>query len=1619
MRGPEPVVDPRRSAELAAELEARARSWIPEWHSTGAAGDFGSAVLRIAARFGAEVTQRLDRFPDKAGADLLDWLRITGRPGQAARMAVVLRMAATSRDGVDVPAGVRLQAQAGDAAIDFETLQALTLLPSPLAAMVAVDPGRDMLRYPPPQVLSLDPPVPGPRAWTLQSLAPAGARMLQLSPALGLAPGTVVEAAGVQYTIDAAPAGGLTSIAAPVAAGGIGIEEPVNMVTAFQPFHGNGRDMQEHRLYIGDDNLLNLGAPARIALSGPGGETLLAGDFCWDYWGGEAPDWHVLTLEATAGRVLFKNDERPLQLLEVGGHTSRWIRATPKAPLGQDSMTLGSVRVAINPTRIENPPGAPMPQLEGVANNVSVPLGPDPFYPLGKVPRQFDAFYLACPEVFSKPGAVAVLKLEMAEPTLGPLVAVPFPNPGPWCVFAIGADGALHRHTWNEDATRNWQALGPTRPTAALFKDASHFKAIDGAIAPAVSVVAGQAQVFIWSANQVWMWQELLQTNAAPGSWWYIDAIENTVIRQLVLLGAGTSSLTLVALVDADNGRKAVHTARLAPVLNRERLDQTVPWIHDDWAQVAPVLDAASSAAHATLADTFYAVTAAGVLFRCTGTNNTFTPEVVTRAGPFASEHAPLVAKTDSATWLIGKGAGSADVLRVLKDGAAQPDIALRGKLIGTRFTAQANPLTVFMALANGGQTQIAWWQPDAPDVTHAPGPERTGKMPQHGPTLAGADLILPGTSLDVLVAPFVTLQPVTFEVGIERWQNRLLADQSVSDDDLVEITPGVLVPLGAPVWVGPPDTLYMFDQPVSKSPLPVFSVNEEPFFAGLEGSSLTALKLEPGAPKVEQGNLLVITYTIGGTTTTVVRTVSEEPGETVKIKPKLATSARGQRLGCRVHAAPDGAVHVRPVLFIDGLKIDGQDAQAVLQPGRPLHFPDPVKPRQLSVKAVVADAVRPFALLDQAWSQSPVDSTTIRIERSAAKWKRFANDVTSNPDLSWEYWNGVGWWKIATLRDETRNLKASGELTFPVPANLAPTEVLGRNSYWIRARLVGGDFGHERFIITPPTSGAAQQQSVIINLDDVHAPLVISLTISYSIETPTPPTWLLTRDNGAWRDQSAANRSADAVIEAFVPARALGDRPALYLAFSRPVCGSQVRILFLADDAQLDDYAPLQVEALRDGRFEAVTVLDQTRALGETGLLTLALANPPTESDLFGRPGYWLRLLPRERSPASGWRPSLRGVYANAVWADAAQTQAMEILGSSTGAPAQQYLLSRFPLLGDSLELRVREVLGDEEIAALNGASADTVRSGVAGFPGHWVRWREVLDPGDEDTDARVFGLDIATGAIRFGDGVHGAVPPAGQDAVVAFGYRHGGAAAANGVGEFAKLNLSTPIRGVESVFAPEGAAGGADPEEDAAVRRGAAARLRGRARAVTLRDLEDLARIASADVAQARALQQPGGVRLVLVARGSDPQPGQALRRIVLARLLQQSGPASVRRLQVPPRLDLVVFRIALLLDVVDLDVGGALALRVRTALTALFDHAGGGADGLGWPIGRAPTDGDVAAQLVVLDGLVGIAGVEFTRVAGDKVTGATLPVAPGQLAILAPDGVKITLLPLEPAS
>ncbi|MFP3643368.1 baseplate J/gp47 family protein [Paraburkholderia sp. SIMBA_054] len=1760
MTRPDPPIDARRTEAWYQELRTRAGAWLPEWQPNRIASDFGDALLRIAARFDSEVTQRLDRVSTKAALGFLDWLAIAPRAGQAARVPVAFKVADGAVATVFAPAPVRLQASTDDVPVILETETDLDIVPSSIASMVAVDPATDQIYLPPAPVLSLDGPALAPTAWTLKSPAQGGSGKLQLSPALGLDVGTVLRLGDLEYQVAGSAVGDMVPIEPPLGTPNGSLENAAagtplvatgavfETVTDFAPFDGATRGLQEHAVYLGDENLLNMASEGTISVRGAASLATME----WSYWGKldpNDPGWLPLKLLGLEGEdlVLQKTTHASVEMLELNGVSSRWLRARLVPSAGNapaDAIALFNLGLKINASaQAPASATADSPQVVGVANTTPLVMN-QPFYPFGRIPRQFDAFYLGCNEAFSKPGAIAKIKFNMYGPTLGPL-ALTASAGADALLYGVGQDGALHRYRLNPNASPGLTYLGPVRPkpeTAAA--GGAPFAAAQPAIGPVLQQHAGSVSVFVAETHRVWQWTESTAVTAPPGTWQDLGMPADTgtasSIAQLVLLGSMPDDSTLV--IRTHDGRLLARSVAVPgpwrPLGERE--------LH--WLQLVPIRDLNWLDQEPAHADETLALDTRGRLVLLERDRNGEWAVTVTTRDKWVQwtrSIAPLALIDGNALVIVGASSEDAqsempDALSGLRfarfgDGGrsrmSEPEVLgpvnFEGRVVGSHITARllsgrvaatGDPLAalhVVFTLQEGDEASrcLAWWTPfDSGSNNVLRRSDPPGEVGTFGqvPAFFGNRIVVPGTRRDLLVNSLSVFDHALFSPHARLLTDGLLSRHQFDPKDVLALNDtsaealGIAAALASGTWLYRPGiALKSGPARILPNPAALAAYQAEPT------SKPNELLLVDPPTVLAKGARLLLSYIdvdlVQHWAAFEVSKAGAARGASNKRRVTLNANvpelAPGATFNCFVYDAagcPDSRiidVATRPVFSLKGLAaVQPPSASLTIGVGTRIHFLDGhTQPASQRVAEIVSMAGESLAVLEAAWQVHPQPTAADRLEMAIQSggdpWATYTGDVSTNPDLSWEYWNGTGWWGLSDVDDRTANLKLADTIGFTVPDDLMPTQVLGVQSHWIRARLAGGDYGRETYnIITtpispkPPPPAISERQEVTINTDDVRPPIVLSLSVAYQLNDPIAPRTVLTFDSLSWGDESDANLATGARIDAFMPIAVnlqhlsgppqsataaaagagagasegdsccdpgcgsggdcrCGGAPAqaqasaaatgtgtsaaqgtaapgraLYLGFAKPPQGAAVRLLFLvSQEFDFDTFAPLTAEVLRENRFEPIVISDETRALGESGVVTLVLDTPPTSAELFGTAGYWIRLQPKGAS--SGWTPSLRHVFVNGTWATAAETQELEIVGSSDGSPNQSLFLSRPPVLAGTLDLCVLEPLGDEELAALDPVK-NPVRSDLPDMPGNWVRWNEVVDPGDEDAEARVYVLDPISGEIRFGDGQHGMVPPVGTDAVVAFSYRRVSGAAANAIAPFAMLNLVTPIDGVESAIAADQAEGGSDPESADRVRQFAPARLRHRDRAVTLRDLQDLARYASADVAQALALSGPLGARVIIATRADPPLPGNALRRAVTDYLLKRASPAFARRAAVQVSgPTLVRFRVSILLRVATLDIAGTVADRVQAAVKDLFDPATGGFDQNGWPIGVGPSEDDVGACLVAAQPPIPfdeVIAVTFTLTGREDAVNALNVPADG-LPLLEAGGVDIQLEPM----
>ena len=606
--------------------------------------------------------------------------------------------------------------------------------------------------------------------------------------------------------------------------------------------------------------------------------------------------------------------------------------------------------------------------------------------------------------------------------------------------------------------------------------------------------------------------------------------------------------------------------------------------------------------------------------------------------------------------------------------------------------------------------------------------------------------------------------------------------------------------------------------------------------------------------------------------------------------------------------------------------------------------------------------------------------------------------NADGHPRVQWEYWNGVRWSRLA-VTDQTSGFRVSGAVRFHVPADFSSTTVNGIDHDWVRARLVSGDYGQEEQWLAAdsrqPTAGVRHRPSTL------SPPSIQSIVASYSLRVTRTPDFTMTSNEQVFEDVSERVRSRASFRVFSFPC---GPRRAVYLGFGVPhpetFRGRSLGLYVIAEPehgAAVSSSPPGREAVMAgwqcwDGReWCDVDVEDGSQGLTRTGAVTLLVPEGiAARSGFVDDSGlYWFRIL--DRSDGDDWSPALRGVLQNTTSATHGVTLENEVVGSSRGAPGQVFHALRTPILeGEILQVREADAAPWEPGWSGQEASADEVESGEIGTGAGaavWRRWHAVSDLLGSRQDDHHYVLDRQTGEVRFGDGRRGRIPPAGRGNIRLRRYRIGGGAHGNKpAGALVQLRTTLPY--VESVCNVVDAAGGVDLEPIARARQRGATTVRHRGRAVTAEDYEDLARLASPEVARARCVPhhdprlgpragrlRPGVVSIVVVPRTHErrPSPDRVLLDHVRSYLDRRRNPATDLVVRGPDyvRIDLHVEPV-----VREAEEAGRIASEGRAALERYLHPLLGGAAGEGWGVGERPGHIDLSRVCESIPGVAAVA-------------------------------------------
>ena len=359
----------------------------------------------------------------------------------------------------------------------------------------------------------------------------------------------------------------------------------------------------------------------------------------------------------------------------------------------------------------------------------------------------------------------------------------------------------------------------------------------------------------------------------------------------------------------------------------------------------------------------------------------------------------------------------------------------------------------------------------------------------------------------------------------------------------------------------------------------------------------------------------------------------------------------------------------------------------------------------------------------------------------------------------------------------------------------------------------------------------------------------------------------------------------------------------------------------------------------------------------------------------------YWLQVKAKNNAdnsnPFNSNPVHLKWLAANTVMATQMATVTDEILGSSTGNPGQTVQIFHHPVrTGQRLQVKERE--------ATIGNQPST--------QAEWTSWEEVGDFYASIPSDRHYMLNHDSGKVTFGNGQNGKIPPVGVRNIRVTSYQYGGGSQGN-VPAGTVTGFWSPINWVEKVTNYGPARGGSDTESYESLLERAPKVLRHRNRAVTESDYEDLAKLASTEVALALCVPlidlAVDAFKINMITDDNkDEKAGVGKVSLIIVPKTDDTKPTPSQRL-IQQVKDYILPRAP---SLVSLSVVGPLYLQVNVTLTVhvtsvqLIDyvrkiahgkiteflHPLTGRGGQGWTFGREPHASDFYSMLNTVHGI-----------------------------------------------
>lgn len=438
--------------------------------------------------------------------------------------------------------------------------------------------------------------------------------------------------------------------------------------------------------------------------------------------------------------------------------------------------------------------------------------------------------------------------------------------------------------------------------------------------------------------------------------------------------------------------------------------------------------------------------------------------------------------------------------------------------------------------------------------------------------------------------------------------------------------------------------------------------------------------------------------------------------------------------------------------------------------------------------------------------------------------------------EVIWEYWSGSGWAKLKMESSKNDFFKISEKgdtkrkLQFKCPNDIESISVGSQEGYFIRARIskMRNQFDYYSNYVTP---------------------YINNVKINYKYEGEGHAVKeVLARSDIKDYTVKILNTGLVNIMEKYIC-----DYPAMYLHLSRPLTQGMIRIFVDIEDGIHRFNPSLKWEYLADdnksgsGVWKHIDVMDNTDGFSHSESITIIGKNDFKQATIFGRTGYFVRIINPDRkySDSKGilGRPVINDIKINAVKIIQKDTREPQYFNIEQDEEDKICRLSYTNISDVSVWVDELGQISTQEQEKFLKMSKDLVEpeyNDLGELENLWIKWSPVPNLIAYGVNDRVYEVDYPKGEILFGNGKNGKIPPSQYNESIKINYSLCNGSKGN-IDAHCVNDFINSITNIDSIDNPEPIMGGVNMETvDSAARR-MFGQISGGNRLVSLDDFEE----------------------------------------------------------------------------------------------------------------------------------------------------------------------------------